>query len=198
MQSSAVFSPDREHRYRLVRIWDPAKPILAWVMLNGSTADEHRNDPAVCRCIGFAKALGYRGIWVCNLYGKTSTSPDALKLHPEPIGPGNDVELAELSRTHDLTVLAWGASAPAHRAGDVASTLWKAASNAAPHWPCWAGPKTDSPATPCMCAAPRCPNVSPRPMEDWDTTKSMTRTGAGYSALVAWARPARGRGKRAS
>jgi hypothetical protein len=51
----AVFSDDREYRYRLWRTWDVDKPTAAFVMLNPSTADETENDPTIRRCIGFAK-----------------------------------------------------------------------------------------------------------------------------------------------
>lgn len=38
----------RTYRYRLVRVWDPNKPQLAWTTLTASDADDHR-------CIGFAR-----------------------------------------------------------------------------------------------------------------------------------------------
>ena len=51
MESSAVFSPDGAYRYRLVRTWDQTKSVLAVVGLTGSTANEHRDDPTVRRCV---------------------------------------------------------------------------------------------------------------------------------------------------
>ena len=35
----ATFSADRRYRYRLWRRWDGARPVVAFVMLNPSTAD---------------------------------------------------------------------------------------------------------------------------------------------------------------
>jgi hypothetical protein len=77
-ESWAVFSPDRRWRYRLLRVWDSDKPRLAWVILNGSDADEHRTDPTLCRCIGFARACGYGGVDIANLYGWCRRIPGRL------------------------------------------------------------------------------------------------------------------------
>lgn len=61
-RSWAAVSTCRIYRYRLVRVWDPNKPQLAWITLTGSDADDH------C-CIGAARGWGYGGIHICNLYG---------------------------------------------------------------------------------------------------------------------------------
>jgi hypothetical protein len=71
-ESCAVFGAGRKWRYRLVRVWDSDKPRLAWVILNGSDADEHRTDATVRRCIGFARAWGYGGVDIANVYGLVS------------------------------------------------------------------------------------------------------------------------------
>src|SRR6516165_7890568 len=39
-ESWTEFSPGRNWRYRLVRVWDSKRPRLAWVILNGSDADD--------------------------------------------------------------------------------------------------------------------------------------------------------------
>jgi hypothetical protein len=82
-ESSAVFSPCGRYRYRLVRRWDSALPLLCLVMLNPSKANGRRNDPIVRRCIGFASSWGYGGIVVRNLYALVSTDPDELGDHPD-------------------------------------------------------------------------------------------------------------------
>jgi len=46
-------------RYRLGRRWSDG-PVVAFIMLNPSCADEHIDDPSVRRCIGFAQAAGVR------------------------------------------------------------------------------------------------------------------------------------------
>jgi hypothetical protein len=126
-QSWAVFSACRTWRYRLVRVWDSSQPRLALVMLNPSDADAYRNDPTIRRCIGFARAWGYGGVDVANLYGLVSKDPKVLWRHRDPVGPDNDRHLAAVCRDTDLTVLAWGAGADAARAHVVAAVLWRLA-----------------------------------------------------------------------
>ena len=122
-ESWAEFSPGRNWRYRLVRVWDSKRPRLAWVILNGSDADEHHNDPTVRRCISFARAWGYGGVDIANLYGLVSKNPGALRRHSDPVGPDNDRHLAAVCSENDLTVLAWGPDACADRVHAVTQML---------------------------------------------------------------------------
>jgi hypothetical protein len=122
-ESWAVFSPDRRWRYRLVRVWDSDRPRLAWVIFNGSDADEHHTDLTVRRCMDFARAWGYGGVDIANLYGLVSRNPGALGQHFDPVGPDNDRHLAAVCRENDLTVLAWGPNAGADRGHSVAQML---------------------------------------------------------------------------
>ncbi|GAS94388.1 uncharacterized protein RMCC_1354 [Mycolicibacterium canariasense] len=122
--SSAVISDCGTYRYRLTRIWDKSKPILAWVMLNPSTADASTDDPTIRRCIAFAKAWGFGGITVINLYALRATDPKQLWQHPDPIGPENDAEIAKVAADHRmLIVIAWGSNATPGRAADVMRIL---------------------------------------------------------------------------
>ena len=122
-ESWAVFSPDRKWRYRMVRVWDSDKPRLGWVVLNGSGPDEHRTDATVRRCIGFARAWGYGGVDIANLYGLVSKNPGALPYHFDPVGPDNDRHLSAVCAENDLTVLAWGPNAASDRAHAAAQML---------------------------------------------------------------------------
>src|SRR6201998_2556325 len=126
-ESWAVFSPDRKWRYRMVRVWDSDKPRLGWVVLNGSGPDEHRTDATVRRCIGFARAWGYGGVDIANLYGLVSKNPGALAHHFDPVGPDNDHHLAAVCSENDLTMLAWGPTAGTERAHAVLQMLWRLA-----------------------------------------------------------------------
>lgn len=125
IDSSAVLSPDRAYRYRLVRTWDYTRSALAVVGLSGSAANEQRDDPTVRRCVRLARDLGYGGLLLVNLYGRRTTRPAELWCYADPVGPGNDAELATVVCTHDLTVLAWGADAQPDRASAVAAMLWR-------------------------------------------------------------------------
>lgn len=104
-ESSAVFSPCDNYRYRLVRVWDSALPLLGLVTLQPLKADGRRNDATIWCCSEVARSSGYGGIVVCNLYALVSTHPDRIGDHLDPVGPDNDAELAQCSQ-HDLTVLA--------------------------------------------------------------------------------------------
>jgi hypothetical protein len=96
------------YRYTLWRIWDRSKPILLYIMLNPSTADDVENDPTIRRCIGFAHELGYGGIMVVNLFAYRSVSPDALGYAKDPIGPNNDHHILVQARAADRIICAWG------------------------------------------------------------------------------------------
>ena len=77
-KSGAVFSDCRKYRYALWRIWDENKPLVMIIGLNPSTADEISNDPTITRCKSFARACGYGGVLVANLFGFRATSPNEL------------------------------------------------------------------------------------------------------------------------
>jgi hypothetical protein len=104
---SAVLSPCGTYRYELTRRWSP-RPLVGWVLLNPSTADADTDDPTVRRCIGFARAWGYGGIVIRNLFALRATDPSELDRHSAPVGSDNDTYLARCSGD-DVTVLAWGA-----------------------------------------------------------------------------------------
>lgn len=114
---SAHISTGGLYRWSLTRIWDSGRPLMVWVMLNPSTADGSVDDPTIRRCIGFARAWGYGGIVVVNLYALRSSDPKALWAHPDPVGPRNDAYLRRIARDprFRLVMLAWGANAPGAR-----------------------------------------------------------------------------------
>lgn len=106
----AEFAGSRLWRYRLWRIWDYSKPVLIFVMLNPSTADEQDNDPTVERCERRARRNGYGGVVVYNVFAFVSTDPEALKTTIDPIGPKGDSCLQEIPTRypHRTVVCAWG------------------------------------------------------------------------------------------
>ncbi|MBD3264437.1 MAG: DUF1643 domain-containing protein [Candidatus Omnitrophica bacterium] len=99
---------DGEYRYDLFRIWDEKNPMLLFVMLNPSTADEKTLDRTVNRCKGFAQALGYGGFHVANLFALISTKPSALKEAKDPVGPLNGRYIGKLAKQADKVIVAWG------------------------------------------------------------------------------------------
>ncbi len=108
MQSSALFSECRTYRYALWRIWDESLDSVLFIGLNPSTADESNNDPTISRCINFAKAWGYGGLCMANLFAYRATEPRIMMLTDNPIGPENDQILFDLASKAHVVVAAWG------------------------------------------------------------------------------------------
>ncbi len=108
MKTGAVFDRSRKYRYNLWREWDDARPRVAFVMLNPSRADASINDQTIATCIGFAKALGYGGMEVVNLFAYRSTDPANLKLARDPVGKENDTYILKACSRADVTIAAWG------------------------------------------------------------------------------------------
>ena len=121
----AVWSQCRTYRYRLVRVWDSQKPRLGVVGHSWFTPNHWRDEPTVRRCIRFARAWGYGGIDIGNLFGVRAIDPSSLASVADPVGPDNDANLAAMCTDNDLILLAWGAQADPDRAHVVAQMLWR-------------------------------------------------------------------------
>lgn len=111
--SAAVFDSERrEYRYLLTRIWDRELPLVAFLMLNPSTAGAGVDDATVRRIAGgagFARQWGMGGVVVVNLFALCSTDPKRLRTHPDPVGVHNARFVRRAVRQADLVVTAWGA-----------------------------------------------------------------------------------------
>ncbi|AFO71682.1 hypothetical protein phiCbK_167 [Caulobacter phage phiCbK] len=109
---AALLSRCETFRYLLMRVWDPGKPLLIFLMLNPSTATARLDDPTIRRCMGFARRDDYGGIIVANLFAFRSPSPAAMKAAEDPIGPMNARVLQhvfEYAMTAGADVIAaWG------------------------------------------------------------------------------------------
>ena len=91
-----TWSPDRVHRYFLRRpagMLDRDKPVIAFVLLNPSTADEVKDDPTVAKCRRYAAGWGYGEVIVLNAFAYRATDPKNMRAHPDPIGPDNDATI---------------------------------------------------------------------------------------------------------
>jgi hypothetical protein len=108
MLRSAVFSPCRSYRYSLSRVWNPKLSSVLFVGLNPSTADEHKDDPTVRRCVAFAMKWNFGGMILVNLFAYQSTDPAGLLEANDPIGPWNDKHILASARAAERVVLAWG------------------------------------------------------------------------------------------
>lgn len=111
--SGADFSPCRTYRYKLWRVWDAAKPLVVYVMLNPSTADAAQSDPTLVRCETRARATGYGGLVLVNLFAYCATDPRVLKqvyrMGVDIVGRDNDATIADVLATLDVdVVVGWG------------------------------------------------------------------------------------------
>ncbi|HEY5834928.1 DUF1643 domain-containing protein [Streptomyces sp.] len=114
--ASAVFDTDGIYRYLLTRVWDPARPLACWIMLNPSTADATTTDPTLTRVVRFTADAGCGGLAIVNLFALRSTDPRHLHHHPDPVGPHNDLFIRHAARTTNggPVIAAWGAQGTLH------------------------------------------------------------------------------------
>lgn len=113
MKSGAEFSECKNYRYALWRIWDESMPLVMFIGLNPSTANETENDPTIRRVCAIAKHNGYGGVYMMNCFPLVSTDPAAL--HAFNDTPFHDIEdmenmrwLLEVKRRCSAIVFAWG------------------------------------------------------------------------------------------
>lgn len=107
---TAEISPCGQYRYTLGRQWDAERSNLGWIMLNPSTADATKDDATIRRCMSFARAWGYGGIEVRNLFALRATYPAELLQHDDPIGGERGTQaIFELNAICPTIVAAWGA-----------------------------------------------------------------------------------------
>jgi len=115
---TATFSECGLFRYTLGRAWDQTKPLVVFVGLNPSTADETDDDPTIRRCMGFAKAWGYGQLCMVNLFSFRATKPIDMKCSHNPVGENrleadgffsrNDATLEMAFGLSRMTICAWG------------------------------------------------------------------------------------------
>ncbi|PCJ63084.1 MAG: hypothetical protein COA79_02570 [Planctomycetota bacterium] len=108
MKTGAKFSKCRKYRYSLWRIWNEELPLVAFIGLNPSTADETKNNPTIKRCISFSKEWGFGGVYVINLFAYRATFPKDLLAYPEPIGSRNISWIKKICEKCSMVIGAWG------------------------------------------------------------------------------------------
>jgi hypothetical protein len=70
---------DKQNRYQLWRIWDGEKPLILFILLNPSNADDKNDDKTVKKLIGFTKMFEFGGFYLGNLYSLITTTPSPEK-----------------------------------------------------------------------------------------------------------------------
>ncbi len=116
VSKGAYISDCKNYRYALYRIWDDTKPYVFFIMLNPSTADDVETDSTITRLAGkngFARAWGYGGIYVGNLFAFRTKKPELLLKAEHPISEPekiafNDSSLVYMKAKCEKTIFAWG------------------------------------------------------------------------------------------
>ena len=104
----AFFSPCGTYRYALWRKWDDGGSYAAWIGLNPSTADEHKDDPTIRRVLDFTKRWGYSGAVMLNLFAFRATHPEVMMAAADPAGPENNLAIAKYAEHASVVIAAWG------------------------------------------------------------------------------------------
>lgn len=121
--STAVYSDCEQYRYALTRVWEPEAKNALFLMLNPSTATELQNDPTVERCERRARALGFGGFRVTNIFAWRDTDPRNMRAATEPVGAENDAVILESCAWSDQIIAAWGAHGEHLQRGRVVEAL---------------------------------------------------------------------------
>lgn len=104
----AVFSECLCYRYDLFYKLGDTGPVVVFIMLNPSTANELDPDPTVTRCMGFARSLGASALRVSNIFALRSTDPlELVKSDVLPVGPLNDQYITDITED-EFVICAWG------------------------------------------------------------------------------------------
>lgn len=108
MKKDACISEDKLYRYMLYRIWDEKKPIISFIGLNPSTADDKIDDATIKKCINYTKNWGYGGFYMLNLFAFRTKSPYDIMESTNPIGLENDEYIEKYIKLSDKVICAWG------------------------------------------------------------------------------------------
>lgn len=105
---SARFSDCQRYRYQLREIWDPARPLVLWLLMNPSVACLDYADPTLRKTGKFARAWGYGGQLVGNVHAYRATDKLRLLEVADPVGPENDRLILAMAAEAQTVVLAFG------------------------------------------------------------------------------------------
>lgn len=89
-------------------MWDGAKPIVMFVLMNPSVASQEFADPTLIKTGKYARAWGYGGQLVGNIHAYRMTESKRLVEAEDPVGPLNDAALLHMTRRAEMVVLAYG------------------------------------------------------------------------------------------
>jgi hypothetical protein len=112
-KSGAIFSTCRQFRFALWRIWDEGKPLVMFIGLNPSKANESEPDNTIKRVKAIAEYNGYGGFYMMNCFPLVSTDPGLLyAFYETPFYDHEDIEnmrhLLDVRKKCKDVVFAWG------------------------------------------------------------------------------------------
>ena len=102
------FSPCGCYRYELSEVWDAAKPLVMWLLMNPSVAGIDYSDPTLRRTGDFARRWGYGGQLVGNVCAYRATDKRRLLAVADPVGPENDRAILCMASRAAIVILAYG------------------------------------------------------------------------------------------
>ena len=105
---TAVLSECQRYRYQLREIWDTAKPLVLWLLMNPSVACTEYSDPTLHKTGKFARAWGFGGQLVGNVHAYRATDKNELLDVVDPVGPENDQMILQMAAEAKTVVLAYG------------------------------------------------------------------------------------------
>lgn len=105
---SAIFSACGLYRYRLERTALPRGIVYAYLGVNGATADGVKNDHTVTKWHGFTLLNKGSRMIVGNPFAYCATDVRMLAAAIDPVGPDNDMHLAQIIADADVLVPCWG------------------------------------------------------------------------------------------
>ncbi len=89
--SFCLFSECGSYRWILKRELLSGEKTVVFIGLNPSKANSTNNDRTLIRIINFCSRWNYKNIYIINLFGLISTSPNKLSKSNDPIGKNNDL-----------------------------------------------------------------------------------------------------------
>lgn len=122
--NGADFSECGKYRFSLWRIWDESKPLIMFIGLNPSTANQTSDDPTIRRVKRFAMDWGYGGVYMMNLFPFVTAYPSELPPADNEFTAVNIKNIAEISDRCDKVIFAWGNFKEATATGNYVSKMF--------------------------------------------------------------------------
>ena len=115
----AEFAESGTHRLLLYRVFDARKPVLPWIMLNPSTADDVTDDHTIRKCVAYTSRWGYGGIVVANLFTFRATSPGQMPASKAALNATEADAVLDILATHaPVVACGWGINGDLHGRAD--------------------------------------------------------------------------------